>query len=283
MNNQQIIQQFPANEKTTLKYNEKRISLFNQMKEFTPTIRNENTTLYHSDADYHLQRPFVAMLPNIPFECAKLRENNIDDFTDLREQIEMYKYYTQLFMQDFISTCNDKLDQLLCFEKLAKRATQFDINQINQLPFDMIKHIHSYLTPECRLHCFEPSPLQLLVSLPMKSIRSIVERCNAMFFETNERLYLDTDENTYTEDTKIFNMKYNSNIIRRIRKCMNIHSRKFYLTARTKQANIDIIMDILDAWKKRANLCPTNQLRHIFYTNAFKVFHMLDYSLRMHK
>lgn len=278
MNNQEVIRNFPANTKETLKYNEKRISLFNQMKEFTPTIKTDS--IHHSDADYHLQRPFVAMLPNVPFECAKLRENNTDDFTVLREQIEMYKYYTQLFMQDFISTCNDKLDQLLCFEKLAKRATQFDINQINQLPFDMIKHIHSYLTPESRLHCFEP--LQL-TSLPIKSIRSIIERCNAMFFETNERLYLDTDENTYSQDTKTFTMKYNNQIIRRIRKCMNIHSRKFYLTARTKHANIDIIMDILDSWKQMANRCPTNQLRHIFYTNAFKVFHIIYYTLRIKK
>lgn len=282
MKNSNIIQHFPSNIKDTLKYNEKRISLFNQMKEFTPAIRSE--TMYHSDADYHLQRPFIVMLPNIAFECAKLRENNIDDFDTLREQIETYKYYTQLFMQDFISTCNDKLDQLRSFEKLAKRATKFDINRINYLPFDLIKYIHSYLTSESRIYCYQDiTPLRLLETLPMKWIRCIIASCNAMFFETNQRLYLNTDEPTYTDDAKTLTMKYNGYIIRRLRKHMDIQSRKFYLTAKTKQVGVDIIMEILHSWKKMAIRCPTNQLRHIFYTNAFKVFHLLDYALRMKK
>ena len=278
MNNKRIIQEFPAPKKNTLKYNEKRISLFEQMKEFTPSIK-KNHVSYHSDADYYLQRPFVAMLPNIAFECAKFRDCNIDDFDHLREQIETYKYYTQLFMQDFITTCNEKLDQLRCFENLAKRATQFRIHQINDLPIEIIKYVYSYLTPETRLQCY--GPIQSLETLSIKSLRCIVERCNIIFFDTEQRLYLDTDEATYKEDSNLFIMTYNGNTVRRIRKCMDLHSRKFYNTARTKKAIVNIIMDVIDAWNKTAKKCPTNLLRHIFHTNALRVFHMLKYFIQM--
>jgi hypothetical protein len=133
--------------------------LFNKLKEYPipkeairyPKVTTTDGTFYNSStAPTQIHDVIIAntgsLVPNIDIGYQMSIDKN-----DLIDWINKTKEYMEAVNRDFQQKCDAKLSKLIKIEEQKEKSKVLNMDLVNKLPEDMIRHIYQYLLPETKI------------------------------------------------------------------------------------------------------------------------------------
>lgn len=145
---------------------------------------------YQSPTQIHdiLYANLISLVPNIDIGCQMEM-----DPEQLKLWIEQTKEYAENLNKDFQNKCNKKLQKILRIEQQKQKCQVLNMDYFNQLPEDIIKHIHKYLTPEINIQLMKaryPNLYANLMKLKVPQIKNLTESIRKNFYsQIMQQLY----------------------------------------------------------------------------------------------
>jgi len=270
---------YPAHVHSSLRFNEERNELYQKM-----TVLNADLNICTVDSrakDKSIQEKFIHLLPDISRESALiLQEISANEFFDetledkyrrVKLQILYANKYAQLLTHEFSKSCKNYLVKVEAFERRAKYAQKFDVSKIDGLPYDVVRHIYSYLMPETRLQCFSDK-IDNLESILQKFTQPYLKKIT----ECGYNLFYDLHYRVQTDRKLKLKKNFQQKDITRMKEYTVKHLFTFNNYAKNKPCQIEKIMKMFRILKD-ARDCPTNLLTYLLNIQALQMLQMILY------
>jgi len=115
----------------------------------------------------------MCLVPNIDIGYQMNMESE-----QLIDWIKTAKNYVYQLTAEFQKKCNVKLQKVVYTEKYKERSRVFNIDKMNMLPEDIIRHIYGYLMPETRIKLLRaryPALDSNIMKLKVPILKTILE------------------------------------------------------------------------------------------------------------
>jgi hypothetical protein len=207
---------------------------------------------YRSNFHDLLLANMTALVPNIDIGY-HTRDHSADD---LKQWIQTTKDYMYILNRNIRKKCEVQLKKLTNIENQKQKSRELNMVLVQNLPDDIIRHIHGFLLPETRIELF-------LAKYPLyaKAIEKITSQ--------NLKKYVVHIYKTYYE--MVFN--YNGQIPER-RSCLQRHP-KYLISYSNKRQAVDQITILFDLMR---DAIPRTPVYHrYFQTHALKILKSMIY------
>jgi hypothetical protein len=213
----------------------------------------QSDNIYHSNINDVLIANMTTLVPNIDIGIHK----NIYTTEDLAKWIIVTKKYFTILNKLMQIKCDKEMQKLLSIEDLKEKSKVLDMNKLNQLPEDMIRHIYSFLLPETRINI-------LLCKYPLYE--------TALQKMTNNHLKLYLRNGIYEHYIKPL---YSYSSPNRVRvKCLQKEIR-IVVSFTNKKNYTDQIQMVFDEYRKAIPRTPDDN--YYFQSNALRILQSIIY------
>jgi len=231
------------------------------------------------NVDLDIQRSLLSMLPDISYEhetSTLLRGSETND--RVLSWIQTTKQYMAQLHNDFNTACDYIIHRNKLFSGLVNKSIDLDMQRVEGLPEDVVRHIASYFGPETRLKFY----YGFILSLPMQLSKLSAAWLKKFYKYSVRHQYFHNIlvpishtrdfniSNQFTKAQHVSMRTYIHNIIRQIP----------FNTPPNKTVAIQRIMDILRVYQQLDTRAPTNYLKHRFHQEGVHLVHGLLYLIR---
>lgn len=231
------------------------------------------------NVDLDIQRSLLSMLPDISYEyetsvlvCGSETNDRVLSW------IQTTKQYMSQLHYDFNIACDYIIHRNRLFNGLVSKSFDVDMQRVEGLPEDVVRHIASYFGPETRLKFY----YGFILSLPMQ-----LSKLPALWLKRfyKQFVYHQYFHNilvpiSHARDFAIAN-QFTKEQHRSMRSY--IHDTMLLLPFNmppNKTVAIQRIMAILRAYQQLNTRAPTNYLKHRFHEEGVHLVHGLLYLIR---
>jgi hypothetical protein len=109
------------------------------------------------------------------------------DSSSLTNWITLSKEYIAAINKDFIKKCDIKLERIKNIEEHKQRSKVFNMENINRLPEDIIRHIYQYLMPETRIKLVRaryPNLDTNIMKLKVSDLKKLSKNISINYYQT---------------------------------------------------------------------------------------------------
>jgi hypothetical protein len=220
-----------------------------------PRIQDTNTNQYQYNyrSNFHdlIHINMQALVPNI-----ELGLYNNHTHQDIETWINNTKSYIKLLNDNIQHKCNKKLKTLNLIKKQAELSDKLDVNNIKNLPDEIINHIYGYLLPETRIKL-------LLGKYPeySKNLQKLTSE--------NLKSYLRNIQKVYMNKAFDYDMRFPE------RQSCILKRPDFYLSFSKKQDGVQQLQTLLETLR---NAIPkTEDFNRYFQNYALKLLQSMIY------
>lgn len=283
LNRQPYEPSYPAH-KTSRLPNSDRRSLHKKINSYVYSLGNgedqeETGESDDKNVDLDIQHSLLSMLPDISYEyetSALVRGSETND--RVLDWIQTMKQYMSQLHYDFNIACDYIIHRNTLFNGLVSRSYDLDMQRVEGLPEDVVRHIASYFGPETRLKFYHG----FILSLPMQLSKLSALWLKRFYKQFVYRQYFHNIlipichsrdfaiANQFTKAQHLSMRTYIHDIMRQIP----------FNTPPNKTVAIQRIMDILRLYQQLNTRAPTNYLKYRFHEEGVHLVHGLLYLIR---
>jgi len=215
-------------------------------------FNNDPAIGYRSNFNDLLLANMSALVPNIDIGY----HTNTHTPEALEKWIQTTNDYMYLLTRNIRKKCDAQLKKLTNIENQKRKSRELDIKKVQDLPDDIIRHIHGFLLPETRIELYvEKYPLyaKAIEKMTRQNLKKYVVHIYKTYYET------------------VFN--YNGQIPER-RSCLQRHP-KYLISYSNKRQAVDQITTLFNLMR---DAIPRTPVYHrYFQTHALKILKSMIY------
>jgi len=156
----------------------------------TPKTKpNEEVTPIHDIITANLQE----LIPNLNIGYQLDMESN-----QLIDWIEQARAYSRSLNAEFQKQCDKRMNRLLQIEEGKERSRNLNMDAVQKLPEDIIRHIHGFLLPETKLVLLRaryPNLMNNLKKLNVKSLKTLLKFYKQKCYEPLLKSFINSNNN----------------------------------------------------------------------------------------
>jgi len=152
---------------------------------------NTNEYNFNAKSTFHdlIHTNMQELIPNID-----LGLYNKHSYNDIEEWINKTKDYINKLNDNIQNSCNERIKSLKFIKKQKELSKKLDMNNVNNLPDEIINHIHGYLLPETRIKLLLSKYEDYLIQLEKITSRNLKQ-----YLRNIQKVYI---KNIFNYDSK---------------------------------------------------------------------------------